>query len=39
MGGAVSKAVETVTKPLDAVGQGINKPLWILVLQIYQHLI
>ena len=25
MGGAVSKAVETVTKPLDAVGQGINK--------------
>ena len=25
MGDAVSKAVETVTKPLDAVGQGINK--------------
>ncbi len=27
MGGAVSKAVETVTKPLDAVGQGATKAL------------
>lgn len=27
MGGAVSKAVETVTKPLDAIGQGATKAL------------